>query len=142
MEEKDRDRPYTPTPMVNRPRCKACNRKLYWDGYNAKWVCMHEPCSKSYDPEKICEQCGNSYISSQIHQKFCSSKCKEKAHWTRQNKMRKERYHSDPVYRQSEIDRSAAYYKNRMDTDPDFRDTRIQYGKDYYHRKRVEKEEE
>lgn len=91
--------------------------------------------------EKICEQCGKSYISSQAHQKFCSSKCSDKAHWTTRNKLRKERYHSDPVYRQSEIDRSAANYKKRMDNDPEFRAARLQYRKDYYHRKKVEREE-
>ena len=93
-------------------------------------------------PEKACEQCGKSYVSRQAHQKFCSHKCADKAHWTTRNKIRKDRYHSDPDYRQSEIDRSAANYKKRMDTDPDFREARVQYGRDYYHRKKAEKEEE
>ena len=92
-------------------------------------------------PDKICEQCGKTYTPSQAHQKFCSGKCADKAHWTRQNKLRRERYHSDPDYRQSEIDRSVVYYKNRMDTDPVFRAARVQYGKDYHRRKRVEKED-
>lgn len=30
---------YTPTPMITRPRCPNCNRKLYWDGEKAKWWC-------------------------------------------------------------------------------------------------------
>ena len=93
-------------------------------------------------PEKICEQCGKSYTPSQAHQKFCSSKCADKTHWTRQNKLRKERYHSDPVYQQSEIDRSVANYNERMDNDPEFKAARAQYFKDYYWRKKAEKEEE
>lgn len=48
MDDDDWNRPYTPSPRVNRPRCKACNRKLYWDGFKAKWVCMHESCGKVY----------------------------------------------------------------------------------------------
>ncbi len=30
---------YTPTPMIPRPRCPNCSKKLYWDGDKAKWVC-------------------------------------------------------------------------------------------------------
>lgn len=92
--------------------------------------------------DKICEQCGKTYTPIQGHQKFCSIKCADRAHWARQNNLRKERYHSDPVYKQSEIDRSSANYKKRMDTDPDFRAARIQYRKDYYHRKKAEKEDD
>ena len=52
MDEDDWERPYTPTPRVNRPRCKACGRILYWDGFassgKGRWVCKHDHCGKVY----------------------------------------------------------------------------------------------
>ena len=45
---------YTPTPMITRPRCPNCNRKLYWDGEKAKWwcyVCEEFFTRKSVEPE-------------------------------------------------------------------------------------------
>ena len=41
------DRPYTPTPRVPRPRCRNCNKVLYWDGHLAKWICF-AGCGRTY----------------------------------------------------------------------------------------------
>lgn len=38
---------YTPTPKVNRPYCPNCEKKLFWDGYKAKWVCF-AGCGREY----------------------------------------------------------------------------------------------
>lgn len=82
-------------------------------------------------PEKVCEQCGESYKVIQPHQKYCSKACKDRARVIRQNIERKEQYHNDPKYRQAEIDRSSAYYRNRMETDPEFKARRLKYIRDY-----------
>ena len=92
---------------------------------------------------KICEQCGECYKAVQPHQKFCSKRCKDRARVIRQNIERKEQYRTDPKYRQAEIDRSSAYYRNRMETDPVFKARRLKYIRDYNkrRRKRAKKEE-